>query len=131
LVLEVAAAVTALVCLGCGEEPRFVSVLLPTDTYDTAGPYLIEAWVVAPAGSKEFTVHLLATPEATSTRDLVGTLVETRDGSERWQLSLPGRPAGTAFYFFLALVERSGHKVVYPAGAPAKLASFRVLATAE
>ena len=108
--------VAVLVLAGaCGsDQPRFESVALPGDTYETAGPYLIEAYVRAPAGSKELVARLFAAPEAPTYRELAGGRLRKEEDVELWSVELPGRPAGTVFYYYLSFVDRHGKKIVYP-----------------
>ena len=52
-----------LFAVGCGEQdPYFESVLAPSDTYDTLGPYLIQAFVNAPAGVSRVTLRVTENP---------------------------------------------------------------------
>ena len=122
-----------LVALACGtDEPYFVSVLLPGDTYDTAGPYRVEAEVIAPNGVLRLVLRLRSESalDVVTWSDLPFAPIDADATGGRYFVELPGRPAGTVFRFYLQVVDgkRSGggRLAVYPPGAPETLAGFRV-----
>ncbi|MBI5508356.1 MAG: hypothetical protein HY903_06355 [Deltaproteobacteria bacterium] len=121
-----------LVSAGCGrDEPSFVSVLLPTDTYDTAGPYRVEAQVFAANGVFRMLMRLQQATDSEVFGDLRFQVVEEEGDGGRYLLELPGRPAGTWFRYYLQVVDGKskggGRIATYPDGAPATLAEFCVL----
>lgn len=113
----------------CGSErPYFQSVSAPTDTYDTVGPYRVEAWIVAPRGVG--IMELRFEDEANrSSADFPMQEAEVSDeaSAELWVAELTGRPVGTVLRFYLVLVDQVGQKVVYPAGAPADVLNLKVV----
>ena len=85
------------------ERPYFESVLTPSDTYSTTGPYLVEAYVVAPRGARRLTLHLTADPSTGAFSDLAMQLVDGDVERGRWSAALPGRPAVTTGLALAAL----------------------------
>jgi len=123
----------ALGVAACGsDKPAFISVLLPGDTYDTVGPYRIEAEVLAPNGVDRLLLRLLSGSGDSAYSDLPFSAIDAERTGGRFYVELPGRPAGTLFEFYLLLVDgqrTGGSKIVkYPADAPDTVASFSVLA---
>jgi len=117
---------------GCGrDEPTFVSVLAPEDTYDTVGPYRIEVRVKAPNGVFRLLLRLQQEEGSMAFADLPFEVIDERFDSGEYFVELPGRPPGTVFAYYLLLVdgktEGGGALVTEPAGAPEDLLSFEIL----
>jgi hypothetical protein len=116
----------------CGDDkPFFQSVLVPPDSYDTVGPYRIEAYVVAVKGVRGVTVRLPSDSDPSSYSEVLATFKADSGEAELWLADLPGRPAGTVFSFYLEAVDKGGSLVKYPSGAPDELATFRILPSPE
>jgi hypothetical protein len=113
------------------DDPYFVSVLLPGDTFDTVGPYRVEAEVLAPNGVHRIIMRLSAGEDSTAYSDLMLAAVDETETGGSYYIELPGRPPGTVFRYYLQVVDgkRSGggRLAVFPAEAPDTLASFAVL----
>ena len=112
----------------CGTmEPAFESVLHPDDTYDTAGPYRIEAYVAAADNIDRVSVALAEKPGG----DLFGEMsMHLADGTlarGRWVVDLPGRPVGSIYQFYLVARDISGYEVLYPQKAPGVRLEFEIL----
>jgi hypothetical protein len=130
--LAVALVVVAVTACG-NDDPAFISVLPPTDTSDTLGPYRIEAHVVAPNGVYRLLVRLRQEPLSDVFADLrFRPLEELHDGGV-YVAELAGRPAGTVFEYYLLLIDGEGKGggalVTYPPAAPEELLTFTILAT--
>jgi hypothetical protein len=114
------------------DDPYFVSVLLPGDTFDSVGPYRVEAEVLAPNGVHRIIMRLSAREDSAVFSDLRLAAVDATATGGTYALELPGRPAGTVFRYYLQVVDgkRSGggRIAVYPPDAPSSLAHFAVLA---
>ena len=117
---------------GCASDmPSFVSVLLPGDTFDTVGPYRVEAEVLAPNGVLRVTLRLFPGDDPEVYSDLPFTAIEEDKTGGEFYVELPGRPVGTVFRFYLQVVDGKrgggGKIAVFPSGAPDDLATFSVL----
>lgn len=114
--------------VGCGrQEPFFVSVILPEDTTDTVGPYRIEAYVEAPNGVGRFLLRLANAPSSDIFSEIQFTPSDVDDEAAVWFVELPGRPAGTEFYYYLLLTDTHGALIRLPDTAPVALNVFRIL----
>ncbi len=119
----------ALLCLAaCGEDrPYFQSVNAPGDTTDTAGPYLVEAHVVAERGVREVLLRLSPAVGLEHTTELQAAREEAQGDVELWRAWLPGRPVGTRFLFHLVAIDRGGQKATYPDDWPESALTFAVV----
>ncbi len=116
----------------CGrDEPAFLSVLAPDDTFDTVGPYRVEARVAAPNGVHRFTLRLSQGPESVLFAETPMIVVNERHDGGEYYAEFPGRPAGTSFRYYLVLVDGEagggGALVSYPDAAPEDLLEFEIL----
>lgn len=112
----------------CGEDrPYFQSVTTPADTTDTAGPYPIEAHVVAERGVREVLLRLSPAAGLEHTTELQAQRQEARGEVELWRAALPGRPVGTRFLFHLVAIDRGGQKATYPDDWPDSALTFAVV----
>lgn len=108
-------------------EPAFVSVLKPTDTTNTIGPYRIEVYVDAGGEVKSLVCRWVTGPNREDYAELPFELVGD-DEVGPWVVELAGQPADTVISYYLVLVNDEGALVRYPQNAPDVLASFRVVA---
>jgi len=113
--------------VGCADmSPYFTSVLAPVDTYDTVGPYVVDAMVAAPAGVG--LLRLRVTDETGLQR--FGDIDFTQDSGDafsgRWIAELPGIPAGSGYSYYLWLEDVDGVRAYYPEDAPDSLLMFMV-----
>ena len=116
----------------CGrDEPTFVSVLAPENTYDVVGPYRVEVRVKAPNGVFRLLLRLQQEEGSMAFADLPFETIEDRFDGGEFFVELPGRPSGTVFAYYLLLVdgknEGGGALVTEPAGAPEDLLRFEIL----
>jgi hypothetical protein len=119
--------------VGCGDDrPAFISVLTPSDTTDTVGPYRVEAQVVAPNGVYRLLLRLRQAPTSGVFADIRLQAIDEQHDGGTYFAELPGRPAGTLFEYYLLLIDGAGkgggELVNYPAGAPGELLSFSIVA---
>lgn len=87
-------------------------MLAPSDTWDTVGPYVVEAYVVAPRGLERVEARLRASGTV-----LAGVQVDAAEGERApslWRLELPGQSAGYRYEYELVAVDTTGSKARYP-----------------
>jgi hypothetical protein len=127
--------VLVLFSAACGrDEPAFLSVLTPNDTFDTVGPYRVEVRVAAPNGVFRLLLRLQQEADSAVFSDMPFSPIEERFDGGEFFLELPGRPAGTRFAYYLLLVDGKkkggGALVREPEAAPAELHEFEILSRA-
>jgi hypothetical protein len=106
----------------CAVEPvRLVSLSLPEDTADTAGPYLVQAELRGDLDGRELIVCWSVDNASFTT-----ARAHARAGRDDLRFAeLPGQPAGTTVSFLLVLVDEGGPCPAFDASVT--LRSFRVV----
>lgn len=120
-----------MVLAGCGNlDAYFESVLEVDDTFDSYGPYRIEAYVNAPRGVERLTLKVAdadAPPDSIVFGDLGFTFEAGDEYRGRWVTELLGRPAGSGYTYYLLLRDQGDFLIRYPPGAPLVRLGFWVL----
>lgn len=120
-----------LVLVGCAPDPYFESVLELSDTFDTVGPYRIEAYVAAPQNVSTLSLMVFADSgaEEPAEPEDPAPWFELAQGDRhrgRWVYDLPGRPAGSVYSYYLVLEDTAGLQALYPKGAPTNRLGFEI-----
>ena len=106
----------------CGDQdPEFEALYLPEDTTDTSGPYLFEVYINAPRGVDRIILRVAMSEGSRIFSyiyfDSESLSDDSDEGTERWVVELPGRPAGTVFEYFIAAYDLQGARIAHPADA--------------
>lgn len=102
-----------LVGAGCSADPVFVSVLVPSDTLDTVGPYRFEALVDAPRKTWSVELRWIRDDDLEDFAEF--SFVQEDAEEDRWVLELDGQPPGSTIRFYLVAFDRALAEVRYPA----------------
>ncbi len=114
-----------LLVAACGSDaPEIQSVLVP-EAKEEVGPYMVEAWVVAPVGVGRAAVRVV---NAGQTIEFAMSEHRREPPAELWQAALPGASFGTTYRLYVVAIDKIGRKAVYPTRAPQALLELSVTA---
>lgn len=95
-------------------DPWFESVLELDDTFDSVGPYLVEAHVVAPRGVESLVLRVSEEPGADTFSAVSLRQIEGDEAGGLYRAALRGRPGGAVIEYDLVLTDRAQVQVTYP-----------------
>jgi len=101
--------------------PLVEAITILDDTRDSQGPYLVDAVTLGVTSQ-----HRVELSWAADDGPFIPLLMRG-DGEERWQAAIPGQPAGTSVFYYLAIFDGDERLITAPDGAGAAPYGFAVL----
>ena len=108
-------------CIGV-QDPLLIRHQRLRDTYDTANPYVVEAYVRHRSGIASARVWW-----TTDTTQAYASIDMTAGSGDNWTASIPPHPAGTEIFYYIEATANSGKTQGRPIVAPEGWWRFRVL----